>query len=105
MAKVRVYRNVSETVAHLPGVQAAVDAQGAEIASKAESLLAAHRRTGAAHIEADYSGIDATVSLVDNTAQSSGALPAVAIEYGHRDKRSGKFVEGIYVITRAAGFA
>lgn len=105
MARVNLRNDLDEIVAKLPGVMASVDSEAGEIGGRANALLAAHRRTGAAHIDVDTAGVDATVSLVDNTPQDSGALPAVAIEYGHTDKRTGEHVEGLYVITKAAGFA
>lgn len=104
MARVNLRNDLEEVVAHLPGVTAAVHKEGAEIGTRAEGLLAAHRRTGAAHIEVDHSATDSFVSLVDGTPQRSGALPAVAIEYGHTAP-DGTHVAGLYIITKASGFA
>lgn len=105
MARVYIRPDLDATVAHLQGVGEAVHDQGDQIGARAESILAAHRKTGAAHIDVHHSETDSYVSLVDETEQETNAIPAVAIEYGHTDKRTGEHVEGLYIITKAAGFA
>lgn len=90
--------DVAAIVAHMPHVRGAVRAEARAIAARARSLLAAHTKTGTAEIEISYGTTDAFVSLVDKAALS--------IEYGHfvtsRDG-STTYVEGLYIITRAAG--
>lgn len=88
-----VYRNTEAVIARLPEVRDAVRSAAREIASRAESALAAHHRTGRARIEVSYGRTDAVVSLVDEAALS--------IEYGHVTK-SGRVVSGLYILTRAA---
>lgn len=90
-----VYRHCNATVAHLPGVAAAVADAARPIAARARASLAEHRHTGASKIEVSHSRIDTLISLVDPAALS--------IEFGHTDKRSGRPVEGLYILTRAAG--
>lgn len=107
MARVYVRPDLDDIVAHLQGVGAAVHAEGDKIAARAESNLAGHRKTGAAHIEVEHSETDSYVSLVDGTPQNTNALPALAIEYGHKvkTKNGEEWVPGLYIITKAAGFA
>ncbi|WP_192827111.1 DUF5403 family protein [Actinopolyspora erythraea] len=102
---VRINRDVEDTVSHLPGVVQSVRSEAKDIETIARVLLSSHRRTGAAHIELTHRKPDSFVSLVDNTDQNTKAIPAVAIEYGHTDTRSGTYVPGLYIITRASGFA
>lgn len=110
-AKVTLFppKQINGTVAHLPGVQAAVSASSEEIGAKARGNLAIHRLTGHARIEVehsvpsdygDYGDIDAVVWLVDQGGD------AAAIEFGHRHNRNRKvWVEGKYIVTGAAGLA
>ena len=79
----------------MPEVQAKVKSEADRIASTATALLAGYRDSGNSRIEIEYDVPDALVNLVDPGGN------ALAIEFGHRDKRSGKYVEGLYVLTRA----
>ena len=65
---------VNAYIAHMPGVKAAVGAEGREIFARAKARLAAHRDTGAARIEFSRQDTDALIHLVDEAA--------VSIEYG-----------------------
>ena len=96
----RNHRGVNAYIAHLEGVVGAVYAEGGNIKGKAESLLASHRDTGAAHIELDRDDIDTLVSLVDEAALS--------IEYGReagtdRTGRPKGAMAGLHILGRAAG--
>lgn len=90
---------VDAYIAHMPGVKKAVGTQGREIEAKAKANLAAHRDTGAAHIEFTRQDTDALISLVD---------PAVlSIEYGReagidRSGRKQGAMQGLHILGRAA---
>jgi hypothetical protein len=92
-------RSINRLVSDLPEVQRAVEERADEIAAAAERNLAAHRKTGAAKITVDHSGTDSTVYLEDDNGHGA----ALSIEYGHVDPDSGEYVEGLYVLRRAAG--
>lgn len=70
-----------------------------QIKALAEALLAPHRDTGAHRIEVgreksvQFGHIDWYVSMV-------GPAP-VSVEFGHRAE-NGRWVQGLYIITRAA---
>jgi hypothetical protein len=102
MGYVRLHsdKTINKIVSHLPGVKAAVADAALEIGVKAEANLALHRDTGAASIEVEQGRVDSYVYLVDDAAMS--------IEFGHwvggkykTDKP--RHVEGLYIISRAAG--
>ena len=80
MARVVVYPECNEIVAHLPGVRAAVYGVAQEKAAVARGVLAAHRDQGHARIEVTRGSLDAFVSLVD----TRGDVAAAAIEFGNR---------------------
>lgn len=88
-------RGLNRALARDATVQTKVRSKATRIANAATTLLAGYRDTGNARIEVEYDTPDALVSLVDPSGN------ALAIEFGHRDKRSGKYVEGLYVLTRA----
>lgn len=89
-------RQINRIVSHLPGVRGAVRDKADEIAREAETRLSAHRVSGRASVEVTYGRIDSFVSLVD-------PHNAMAIEFGHKHNRTGENVEGLYIITGAAG--
>ncbi len=98
MARGSVYllpkKKMNRTVSHLKGVRAAVRSEAEDIAVIANSRLAPHRRTGAAHIEVEQSDVDTVVSLVDEAALS--------IEFGHYMGSSSlgtsrKFIPGLHL--------
>lgn len=84
----------NRTIAHLGGVIAAVAAEAAAGAARAEGIMSGHHRTGAAHITVSHGSVDSFVNLVD----PGGA--AAAIEFGHTTK-SGHAVQGVHAITGA----
>ncbi|MCK2237710.1 MULTISPECIES: DUF5403 family protein [unclassified Crossiella] len=90
----RVYRNIADTMAHLPGVVEAVAEVADDIAARANALLNEHTESGRASIEITRGRTDSVVSLVDPAALS--------IEYGHAD-RAGYPVQGLHIMTRTAG--
>jgi hypothetical protein len=71
-----------------------------DIARKATATLAAHRDSGDARITVGHSGRDSVIYLDDERGQAA----ALSIEYGH-GTADGKWVEGAYVLHRAAGLA
>lgn len=80
MGRVTVFPHCNDTVAHQPGVRAAVYGVAQEKASVARGVLAAHRDRGHSRIEVTRGSLDAFVSLVD----TRGDVAAAAIEYGNR---------------------
>lgn len=92
---VTIYPNIERRLARTPGVRRAVDDAAKRVGRRAEQNLASNRDTGNARIEVDTDGTDALVSLVDPNGN------ALAIEFGHHNNRSGRYVEGSYVLTTA----
>jgi hypothetical protein len=103
-ARVRLkgQKAINKIVAPLPNVQAAVHAQAEKIGAKAKALLEGHHtpeRQASVEVtraKGKYGHLDYYVSLVDPDN-------AMAIEFGHIHNKSGKHVEGLYIITGAAG--
>ena len=87
-------RRANKILAHLSGVQSALDANARRISGAARGLLATHRKTGAHQIEVTRGSVDRFVELV--------GPGAVALEKGHVDAKSGKHVEGLHVLEQAA---
>lgn len=90
-----VYGSCNDTVAHLPGVVAAVRAVGNQGAAEAEAILAFHFETGASKIEVDYGVTDTVVSLVDEAA--------VSIEFGRTGALGRGASQGVFALTGAFG--
>lgn len=92
-------RDMSKHLATEPKVQQTLKAASLRILARAESLLAMHRETGAHQIEyerihsAKFGHIDHYVSMVGPAA--------VSVEFGHV-KDNGRWVQGLYIITRAS---
>lgn len=80
MARVTVFPHCNDTVAHLPGVRAAVHSVAQEKGAAARGILAAHRDRGHAQIEVTRGTLDSFVSLTD----TRGDVAAAAIEFGNR---------------------
>ena len=93
MARRRSARAINYIFSHLDGLPDAVHHRGELIAVRAEVQLQAHRDSGHAQIEIRRYRVDTLVSLVDEAALS--------IEYGHFHNKTGRWVEGLYIITRA----
>lgn len=112
-------RQMNGAVANQRGVVGAVDTAAEIIATRARSRLAAHRDTGASHIEVEhhiandeYGDIDSLVWLVDEPHARPGSTPseanAVSIEFGHftewADEEGGRqWVPGLGILHHAAG--
>lgn len=100
----RVYAKANDWIAHQKGVKAAVHAKGREVEAAAHALLAPHRRTGEAHIEAHKEDTDYVIELVT----PGGNIAALSIEFGRAGytTKSGAQIgpaEGLHVLRRAAG--
>lgn len=93
MARRYSKRAINDIVAHLGGVIDAVHHRGTLIAATADMLLEMHRDTGDASIDIERHKVDTLVSLVDEAALS--------IEFGHFHNFTGRYVHGLYIITRA----
>lgn len=85
----------NSTVAHLPGVIAAVHEAALEGAAAAEGILAAHFETGASKVEVSQGSVDSWVSLVDDHA--------VSIEFGRTGARGRGSSQGVYAVTGGFG--
>ncbi|WP_218030257.1 DUF5403 family protein [Pseudonocardia hydrocarbonoxydans] len=99
---IRLYgdKTINRIVSRLPAVRDAVKDHADQIGRRAEARLAAHRDAGATRVGVDHSGqIDSVVYLDDER----GAKAALSIEFGHTDPRTGRHVEGLYVLYGAAG--
>ncbi|HVV11579.1 DUF5403 family protein [Amycolatopsis sp.] len=106
MATVRGDRAINNILKGLPNVKGAVDAAALEIGVKAEAKLNRHRQSGASRIEVESGRVDSYVWLVDPD-------DAMAIEFGHWhvppnskgpvDLGEIKWVDGLYIVSEAAG--
>lgn len=81
-------------VARLPSVQAAVRSERDEIARRAEANFSSHDRPGGHKITTENKAPDAIVWL-------EGPAPR-ALEFGHVNHRTGKWVGGLNILGRAA---
>lgn len=93
----RVDPRVGDIFAHLPGVRRYVRKTTQDVAERARAILARRRDTGESRIEASFGTTDGFVTLHD---PNGGAL---AIEYGHVDRRTGRFVPGARPLRGAIG--
>ena len=85
-------------ISKIEGVQLAAYKEAQKIGKKASAILEGHRHPGDdthAEIKVERGDVDSYVSLVDPAAR--------AIEYGHRDAKTGRPVKGLYIIHNAAG--
>lgn len=99
---------VNGVVAHEPEVQREVIAVAEAIGLIAEARLARHKKDGNAKVlvEHNFKGkwadIDSMVTLQDlDNSDSPG--DAKAIEFGHISNWTGEYVDGLYIVTGAAG--
>lgn len=103
MAKVDLIsqKQMNRTISHLPGVNGSVRQQAQKIGAKAEARLNAH------HTPARESEITITHGNVDSFVNLDDPDNALAIEFGHvlyvNGKRTGRYIPGLYIISRAAG--
>lgn len=85
MARVEVFADCNETVAHQRGVINEVHHVAEKHAAIARGVLMAHRAEGHAQIEVTRGITDSFVSLVDQPSESNHYSPAAAaIEYGNK---------------------
>lgn len=90
-------------VSNKPGVGATTYAIAQKVGATATGILAGHTDQGHSTIEVTrgHKGVDAFVYLNDER----GDKAAAAIEFGHKNNRTGKRVEGIAPLRKAAGLA
>jgi len=86
---------MNRVISRLKHVVAAVADEADDIGRIAQERLNEHRETGAAKIEVTHGDVDSLVSLVDKAALS--------IELGHHTPDKKKFVNGLYIVSGAAG--
>ena len=96
MARVEIYDNCNDIVAHLGGVRGAVRYEAQKGAAVARGILLAHRDTGASQITVTHGELDYFVNLDD----TRGDRAAAAIEFG----RSGRSPsQGVRALSKAFG--
>lgn len=104
MAKLISQKAMNLIISDLEEVKGEVANEAQEIAHKASRALAPHKAhsdrydghsTGNHHVTVTHGDTDSFVNL-------EGDAPA-SLEFGHTDHRSGKHVNGLYILTRAAG--
>ena len=86
-------------VSNLDGVHDHLGDVAQNAATRATTRLAQHRHDGHARITTTEGDVDWFVNLDDE----DGERAAAAIEFGHT--RNGRYVPGLYIITRATGLA
>lgn len=98
MADVRLkpQKTINNILKGLQGVKMSTRTQAQGIGSRAESRLTAHRNEGESSISITYGVVDSFVNLEDPDN-------AMAIEFGHFHNYSGEYVQGLYILTGAAG--
>lgn len=85
MARVFVYPQCNDIVAHEPGVIGAVSRVANEKAAIARGVLMAHRAEGHSEITVTRGDTDSFVNLQDKPSESNSGKPAAAaIEYGNK---------------------
>lgn len=91
-------RKLNTTVSRLPNVRAAVSKEADKRGKRASAKLASHFRTGRSSVVVKHGRVDSYIILRDESWKS-----AMSIEFGHTWK--GRHVNGLYIITGAAGLA
>lgn len=92
-------RDMSKHLAKDDKVQKALRDRAKKMARVGKSLLAAHRKTGAHEVK--YEGHRSTVQFghIDHYVVLDGPAP-ISVEFGHHTK-NGRWVQGLYILTRA----
>lgn len=92
-------RDLSKHLAQDGRVQRALREHAKKVTRVAKALLAAHRDTGAHEVV--YEGHSSTEAFghIDHYVVMKGPAP-ISVEFGHR-KKNGKWVHGLYIMTRA----
>lgn len=86
----------NDIVAHLDEVTRAVSNAANERAQVARGVLAAHRKTGASHIDVSHGDVDSFINLHD-------PLDALAVEFGRRGTRGHGTSRGVHALGAAMG--
>lgn len=92
-------KDMSKHLAKDDKVQKALRARAKKMANVGRALLAAHRKTGAHDVK--YEGHRSSVAFghIDHYVVLDGPAP-ISVEFGHHTK-NGKWVQGLYILTRA----
>jgi hypothetical protein len=92
-------KDISKHLSQDDKVQKAVKARAQKMARMGKVLLSMHRKTGAHKV--NYEGHRATAPFghIDHYVVLDGPAP-ISVEFGHRAK-NGKWVHGLYIMTRA----
>lgn len=92
-------RDMSKHLAQDGKVQKALIDRGKKMARVGKALLAMHRKTGAHDVK--YEGHRSTVAFghIDHYVIMDGPAP-ISVEFGHHAE-NGRWVQGLYVLTRA----
>lgn len=98
MVRLERDKKINGIVSHLPQVRSEIRNEADERGQRARAKLAGHRRTGRAHVDVEHQSVDSLISLNDESVQA-----AMSIEYGHSWR--GRRVEGLYILSSAAGLA
>ena len=118
MAKLRLIpdKAMNGVVAHLGPVQRRVQREADQVGRRAEGNLASHRYRGHLEVEVEhhfpghYGWVDSRISLHDPKSPNN-SVAVSAIEYGHSPggwyarQPNARPVEGLYILTTAAGLA
>jgi len=93
-------RDMSKHLAQDDSVQDALKSHAKKVMHVAEALLAAHRKTGSHSIK--YEGHRSTTPFghIDHYVIMEGPAP-ISVEFGHRAE-NGRWVHGLYIMTRAS---
>lgn len=92
-------RDISKHLAQDGDVQQTLRAAALRILKRAEALLAMHRDTGAHEVK--YERLkNVEFGHIDHYVVLDGPAP-VSVEFGHVAK-NGRWVQGLYIITRAS---
>ncbi|CAM3432548.1 DUF5403 family protein [Stackebrandtia soli] len=90
-----IRRGVEQRLARSKGVRAAVRSTAGDVLDAAKARAADHRDTGdyAASLHIERGAVDAHVV--------ADAPHATDLEYGHTNPRSGRWIDGAWIMTRA----
>ena len=94
-----VYKGVGTKLAKLPGLQPVLQDTAEDIKAKAVALASGHRDTGAYASSLKVQSVPGKKGVTDRLVIADDPA-SVPIEFGHLTK-SGKWVEGQYILTRA----
>jgi hypothetical protein len=95
MVKLNSTRSINRVISRLPEVNRALQLEAKSRAKIAEAIRAMHERTGNLSVKVEHGRVDWYIVLDDPAAFS--------IEFGHMNKRTGKYVEGLHILSKATG--